>query len=725
LERNRVLVSAPTASGKTLLGILGILNKLYNGYSSFIYLVPYNSIRDEKYNDFLEKFEGFDIIIKKGYGGLQLLQKGEANVVISNFTAFDRFSRNNPEFDLASFYIFDEIDTLGNDYFGPSIEGSIARLLRKGDFDLIAISATIPESSKLTEWFNADFFKSEYKPVEHHEEVIVVTDHHERISNFYLVDSQTKDKSILVMIYNKPRVMSYAKGIAEHFQRHGLTPLEDSDPMINRIVGNISKTNTIKNLVQCLKYGIAFHHSDLPNSMRNSITEYYNRDEINIIVCTPTLLRGVNLKTRTVILPDPSIYIPKLGSSIPMPYTDYLQFKGRAGRPPYEEKAFVFIFTRNKSYKSKIETFYIHGEMEPLKSGFIDFKNRIIPQLLDKQILIELYNTDKSVEGLLEIFSKYYFAVGVTNNDIIRNKLEKRIPNLTNKRLLEKDIYGNFTTSIFGDEYLRNFEYMDISIEDFDKLADLSLDIISDRISFDDKFHFKIINRILAIIGSKNYIKIKKRGENKEEIEEEIRNILRTKCGIHTEIVNPHHITLVNLIEHISHTPLETLDLRFGVDSTRLESIIKVQMKKYLDALINVILFLYENCQEVYEEEIEIGEEFNNISCDVLTEFLKYVKVRIYYGVRFELYPIVTMQNIGNYRGISLFNALNNRFREKDEFDWKILEEIKDELLKTEIDGWGQTLMNSLFDNLDGIISIENKMKIILKRFNIKYNVRK
>lgn len=718
-------MSAPTASGKTLLGILGILNKLCNGYNSFIYLVPYNSIRDEKYNDFLEKFEGIDIIIKKGYKGLQSLQNGEANIVISNFSAFDRFSRNHPEFDLASFYIFDEIDTLGNDYFGPSIEGSIARLLRKGAFDLIAISATIPESSKLTEWFKADFFKSEYKPVEHHEEVIIVADHHEKICNFYLVDSQTKDKSMLVMIYNKPRVMSYAKGIADYFQKKGLTPLEDNNPMIKNIVRNISKTNTIKNLIECLKYRIAFHHSDLLNSTRNKITEYYNQDEIKIIVCTPTLLRGVNLKTRTVILPDPSIYIPKLRRLIPMPYTDYLQFKGRAGRPPYEDKAYVFIFSKDNTSKSRIETLYIHGEMEPLRSGFLDFKNRIVPQLLDKQILIELYNTDKSLEELLDVFLKYYFAVGITNRDIIRSKLEKRVPNLIKKRLLEKDIYGKFTTSIFGDEYLRRFEHMDISIEDFDKLADLSLDILSDSITFDDKFHFKIINRILGIIGSKNYINIKKRGANKEEIEENIRNILRTKCGIHTEIVNPHHITLVCLIEHLSHTSLENLDIRFGVDSTRLESIIKGQMKKFIDALINVILFLYDNCQEVYEEEIEIGDEFNNISCDVLTEFLNYIKVRIYYGVRFELYPIVTMQNIGNYRGISLYNALNNRFRDRDELNWKILEEIKDGLLKTEIDGWGKSLMNNLFDNLDGIISIENKMKKILKKFNIEYNVRK
>ena len=264
-----------------------------------------------------------------------------------------------------------------------------------------------------------------------------------------------------------------------------------------------------------------------------------------------------------------------------------------------------------------------------------------------------------------------------------------------------------------------------ISIEDFDKLANLALNILQDGVLFDNKFHFKIINEILAIIGSKNYISIKKRGENKEEIEENIRNIIRNKCGIHTETINPQHITLVCLIEHLSHSSLENLDDRFGVDSTKLESIVKGIMTKYLDALISIITFIFENYQEIYEEEIEIGEEFTNISCNVLLEFLQYINARIQYGVRFELYPIITLQNIGNYRGISLFNALNNKFKDREEFYWRDIQGLKNEILNADIDGWGNILKNNLYDNLAGIISVENKMKRVLRKFNIDYNVRR
>jgi len=177
-------------------------------------------------------------------------------------------------------------------------------------------------------------------------------------SNLFDTDDRTKQKSILVMIYDKRRVMSYAKNIAEILSRRGMTPLNDDDDMLIDIQGNNSKTVTNLKLIECLKFKVAFHHSDLHNSTKLKITDYYNQDKVKIIVCTPTLLRGVNLKTRTVILPDPYIYVRELNTRILMPFIDYLQFRGRAGRPPYEDKAFVFIFCKDSHSKIGLNILY-------------------------------------------------------------------------------------------------------------------------------------------------------------------------------------------------------------------------------------------------------------------------------------------------------------------------------------------------------------------------------
>ncbi len=726
LDKERVIVSAPTASGKTVLAILNILKRIHNGDNSFIYLVPYNSIRDEKYNELIENFKDLDLIIKKGYDGLRKLQKNEANLVVSDFSAFDKYSRENPDFNLASFYIFDEIDVLGSDYFGPSIEGSIARLLRKGSPDLLAISATIPELSKLSEWFDAEFFISEYKPILHEEEVKISQDFHKEICNLYCSDDRTKQKSILVMIYDKRRVMSYAKHIAEILSNRGVTPLDDDDDMILDIQRKIPKTITNLKLIGCLKFKIAFHHSDLNSSTKLKITEYYNQDKIKIIICTPTLLRGVNLKTRTVILPDPYIYVRELNTRILMPFIDYLQFRGRAGRPPYEDKAFVFIFCKDSHSKIQFEEKYLNGEMEPLKSGFIDHKDRIKYTLLDKQILIELFNTSMGVEDIIEILSKYYFSVGVPNLDPIKNRIIQRISLLEKNKLIEKNIYNKYTTALLGDEYLRNYENRNISIVDYNKLINLSLKIMTDRINFDDRFHFKILNEVLNILGTRNYISIQKRGANRERIEEEMSNILRRKCGIYPDTIEPNHVTLVCLIEYLSHITLDAIDGKFGVDSTRLESVTKNLLETYLDALIRSLKTNFDNFDEIYtEEESILGENFLNITCDHIFEFIEYLKHRIHYGVKFELIPIVTLHKIGNFRGISMFNSINNRFNQSIELDWTVLKEIENELLELGIDGWGEILIKELYTNLEGVLSVERHMKKVLKLFNIEYNLKK
>lgn len=725
LDKERVIVSAPTASGKTILAILNILKRIHDGDNSFIYLVPYNSIRDEKYNELLENFNGLDLIIKKGYNGLRELQRNEANLVVSDFSAFDKYSREHPDFNLASFYIFDEIDVLGSDYFGPSIEGSIARLLRKGFPDLLAISATIPESSNLSEWFDAEFFMSDYKPVQHEEEVKIAQDFHEEICNLFYSDDRTKEKSILVMIYDKRRVMSYAKYVAEILNKLGVTPLNDDDDMILDILGKIPKTITNLKLIECLKFKVAFHHSDLHSSTKLKITEYYNQDKIKIIICTPTLLRGVNLKTRTVILPDPYIYVRELNTRILMPFIDYLQFRGRAGRPPYEDKAFVFILCKDRHSKTQFEEVYLNGEMGPLKSGFIDHKDRIKYPLLDKQILIELFNTSKGVEDIIEILSKYYFSVGVPNLDPIKNRIVQRISLLENSKLIEKNIYNKYTTALLGDEYLRNYENRNISIEGYNKLINLSLKIMTDRINFDDRSHFKILNEVLNILGTRNYISIQKRGANREKIEEEMSNILRRKCGIYPDTIETNHVTLVCLIEHLSHITLEAIDDKFGVDSTRLESVTKNLLETYLDALMRILKTNFDNFDEIYtEEESILGENFMSITCDHIIEFIEYLKHRIHYGVKFELIPIVTLPKIGNFRGISMFNSINNRFKQSSELDWTVLKKIEKELLELGINGWGEILIKELYTNLEGVLSVERRMKKVLKLFNIEYNLK-
>ena len=94
-----------------------------------------------------------------------------------------------------------------------------------------------------------------------------------------------------------------------------------------------SDEEDINALSALIPYGIAFHHSGLPSTVREAIEEDFrsNNGRIQIIVCTETLMIGVNLPADVVILYDNTVY---RGEPMPRKLTlqEYKNFIGRAGR---------------------------------------------------------------------------------------------------------------------------------------------------------------------------------------------------------------------------------------------------------------------------------------------------------------------------------------------------------------------------------------------------------
>ncbi len=60
-------------------------------------------------------------------------------------------------------------------------------------------------------------------------------------------------------------------------------------------------------LVEGIKHGIAYHHSQLPRAVASLIVDYFNKSNINIIICTSTLIEGVNTNAKNIIIYDDCI----------------------------------------------------------------------------------------------------------------------------------------------------------------------------------------------------------------------------------------------------------------------------------------------------------------------------------------------------------------------------------------------------------------------------------
>ncbi|WP_343599252.1 DEAD/DEAH box helicase [Pseudomonas sp.] len=79
-------------------------------------------------------------------------------------------------------------------------------------------------------------------------------------------------------------------------------------------------------LIRTLKNGVAFHHAGLPDIARIEIEELYSQEAITSLVCTSTLLQGVNLPADKLIVINPK------NDTTPLTPFEFKNLIGRAGR---------------------------------------------------------------------------------------------------------------------------------------------------------------------------------------------------------------------------------------------------------------------------------------------------------------------------------------------------------------------------------------------------------
>jgi superfamily II DNA/RNA helicase len=102
-------------------------------------------------------------------------------------------------------------------------------------------------------------------------------------------------------------------------------------------------------LVDCIKRGVAFHYSNIPTQLRRAIEDAVSNGHVDYLVCTSTLLQGVNLPVRNIFM-----CLPERGKSHPLESTDFWNLSGRAGRLRREFQGNIFLIH------------YAHWKVKPL-----------------------------------------------------------------------------------------------------------------------------------------------------------------------------------------------------------------------------------------------------------------------------------------------------------------------------------------------------------------------
>ncbi|EGQ8231944.1 MULTISPECIES: DEAD/DEAH box helicase [Vibrio harveyi group] len=128
-----------------------------------------------------------------------------------------------------------------------------------------------------------------------------------------LVDEERDEilKSILTSIRRKEQTVIYCKSpkrvssLMYRLLNAGfLTPDDTNDDLADWLADNF---HSDWSLVDGVKHGIAYHHAQLPRAVGALIVDLFNESKINILVCTSTLIEGVNTNAKNIVIYDDCI----------------------------------------------------------------------------------------------------------------------------------------------------------------------------------------------------------------------------------------------------------------------------------------------------------------------------------------------------------------------------------------------------------------------------------
>ena len=648
-DKSNYIISIPTASGKTVLGVLPALKTILNGGKA-VYAAPLLSIQNEKVKEF-KAFEENGISVGKHPSNSDL-----SVMVFESFDALTRFSWNVLR-DVDTL-IIDEFHMIGEYSRGPTLEAAItrAKIINPG-MRIIALSATLKNIEEIEGWLEGTCIEHEYRPVPLNKEVLDAEMFNKKNKNDVIVkilEKSIKDKSqALAFVSTRRFTESLATYVAKKInkkinkeQRKRFKEVSEKLLEVPKKKGSLP-TSTCLKLAEAAEHGIAFHHAGLFNEQKEIIEDEFRNGNILMITATPSLMYGVNLPSKTVIIRDHTRWTSN--GPQPIPVFDYEQMSGRAGRPQYDDVGYSYLIAKTMDEADNLQDFYVNGEIELTNSKLVDNKDAIYKQII-AQIASSL---SKNLDELIDFFTKTLYGYQMKNNpsmalfaeDSLKYELEMALEFLLQNGIIRATPEGLKTTE-FGNLIAKS----NYSVETAVKIKEYISDI--DEINVDEFIYALCETPDLPLISFKGR-------KSKDPVREKL-----SESGLFAVNIGNPEATAVSLIEWINERNEYEIENKYNVysASTRRSAYEASRLIKFAKDTSEV-LGKYSNLKEF----------------DVLT-------ARLYYGVKNDIIPLVVgvkrlgrkrARNIVKIFGNDLSNVSEKELQNIDGIGPKLAEKIK------------------------------------------------
>ncbi|CAM3906054.1 DEAD/DEAH box helicase [Kibdelosporangium persicum] len=396
-----VLVSAPTASGKTLVGEIVALHAAAHNRKA-VFLLPSRALVNEQYEKFQKAYDPLGIRVVRATGGLRDqvsdLITGSYQIAVVTYETFIGLLSGLPGLvERAGVLIVDEIQSLLLPDRGPRLELLFTRLRRAVHRglptpQLVGLSAVLGDPDKLAAWLGATLVEFTDRAIPLSEGVLSPdgtylyrthggkdvqgTEAEQRLlpRSGVTVGDDLVERLVRKLVEQGDRVLvfrssragtrAFARRLAD---RLGL-------PAAKSVLGALPKGDVSRvgeMLRDCLGGGVAFHNTDLRESEQQAVVQGFRNEagEIRVVVATTTLAQGVNLSADSVVVCE----LEHPGRS-GRPYTssEYKNMAGRAGRDTGRDVPGRAIVVSNGGVDAqRIWRDYVNAGPEPARSALL------------------------------------------------------------------------------------------------------------------------------------------------------------------------------------------------------------------------------------------------------------------------------------------------------------------------------------------------------------------
>ncbi len=631
LDGKNLVLSIPTASGKSLVAYLPMLQAVLRGGKA-LYIVPLKALASEKFDD-LSRFADLGIRIAEATGDYDELDPklGMFDIVVATSEKADSLIRHRAKWlTQLSVVVADEVHLLNDPERGPTLEVTLVKIRTfNPNAQVIALSATIKNAKELAEWLGATLVQSDWRPVPLKEGVYLegrvyftdnstreVSDHGDPVPSL-VSESLGTGGQLLVFVNTRRSAESTANAVGPLVKKYSNENLEELAKLSKRLIGEQEEPTTLgAKLGKCLRYGAAFHHAGLTNPQRKLVESSFRKRLLKCIIATPTLAAGINLPARTVVVRDVRRYDAGMGYST-IPVLEIKQMCGRAGRPRFDRNGEAILVAKDEEEKQLLFDNYLLGENENIFS-----KLGTEPAIRSHVLALVATKSTESRDDLARFFDKTFLALQ-TDVTYLADTIDGVIEFLREEGMLHED--EPLRATRFGKAV------SDLYIDP------LSAVVIRDALKkYGSGKTFGLLHMICATpdmpplyLRQSDYSWI-------DEFEDEVRDqvLVEPPADLaNYELYQSYLKTAKMLNDWISEVHENDIAKSFSVGPGDIRN--KMDIAEWL-----------------IHASVRLAELFNDQAVDEVAE----LRTRIRYGIRAELLDLVKLRGIGRVRARALFD---------------------------------------------------------------------